>query len=124
MASIIEREVSIDKDRAKIAGIYVKRLQNDWPLQADATVQYAKGTSKDWWPTVSSYDLKNNTSSYNTYLNKGLPPKPICNPGIKSIEAVVKYEESSYWFYITGKDGVTHYAETLEEHNQNISKFL
>ena len=124
LASVLEREMNIKSERPKVAGILVKRLENDWPLQADATVQYAKGNEKDWWPKVTSTDLQTFVSPYNTYLNKGLPKGPIANPSLNSIESVVNYEDSPYWFYITGNDGVTRYAETLEEHNQNIKKYL
>ena len=124
LASILEREMNIEKDRPVVAGILIKRWRNGWPIQADATIQYAMGTEKDWWPTVLRADYKTFESPYNTYLNKGLPPGPIANPGLDSIEAVINYKESPYWFYITGKDGITRFAETLEEHNLNVSKFL
>jgi UPF0755 protein len=124
IASILEREMNIKKDRPKVAGILIKRLENGWPLQADATVQYAKGSESDWWPLVGRDDLRGVQSPYNTYENKGLPPAPISNPSLNSIESVVNYEETQYWFYITGKDGITHYAETLEEHNANVAKYL
>ena len=93
-------------------------------MQVDATIQYAKGNAKDWWPIVTRDDYKNYLSPYNTYLNKGLPPGPICNPSQSSIEAVVNYKTSPYWFYISGRDGKTHYAKTLEEHNQNVAQYL
>jgi len=124
LASILEREMNIEKDKPIVAGILIKRLNNGWPLQTDATVQYIKGTSKNWWPIVTPKDLKTLKSPYNTYLNKGLPPKPISNPGFHSIEAVINYKESPYWFYVTGKGGVTYYAKTLEGHNQNVNKYL
>lgn len=124
LASLLEREMNIKKDRPVVAGILAKRLENDWPLQIDASVQYAMGTKSDWWPSVARSDLKTFESPYNTYLNKGLPPAAISNPGLDAIKSVVYYEESPYWFYITGTDGVTHYAETLEEHNDNVSKYI
>ena len=124
LASILEREMNIHSERPKVAGILIKRWKNDWAIQADATVQYAKGTNNNWWPVVTRSDLRNISSPYNTYSQKGLPPAPICNPSLNSIEAVVNYVESPYWFYISGSDGVTRYAETLEQHNQNVSKYL
>jgi UPF0755 protein len=124
VASILEREMNIKKDRPKVAGILIKRWQNGWPLQADATVQYAKGNKTDWWPVVTRDDLRSIESPYNTYLNKTLPPAPISNPSFDAIQAVINYEETPYWFYVTGKDGVTHYSETLEQHNANVAKYL
>ncbi len=124
IASILEREMNIKKDRPKVAGILIKRWESGWPLQADATVQYAKGTKSDWWPPVGRDDLRAIQSPYNTYINKGLPPAPISNPSLDSIQSVINYEKTPYWFYITGKDGITHYAETLEQHNDNVAKYL
>jgi UPF0755 protein len=63
-------------------------------------------------------------NEYNSYLNKELPPKPICNPSLSSIKAILDASDTPYWFYITGNDGVTYYAATLEEHNNNIAKYL
>ncbi len=124
LASIVEREMHFSSERPKIAGILLKRWQNAWPIQADATVQYAKAGNGNWWPRVTRDDLRSINSPYNTYLNKGLPPGPICNPSKDSIEAVLDYVETPYWFYISGKDGKTYYAETLEQHNQNVAKYL
>ncbi len=133
LASIVEREAKSDKDRPLVAGILIKRWQNDWLLQADATVQYALAThnsqltthnSMDWWPKkITKEDLKVN-SPYNTYKYKGLPPTPICNPGLASIKAAVGPEESEYWFYLSDPGGTVHYAKTAEEHNQNITQYL
>lgn len=131
LASIIERETRYDQDRPIVAGILLKRWQNNWPLQADATIQYAIANSgissgqalEDWWPVVKKEDLMID-SPYNTYTHKGLPPGPICNPGLATIKAVVYSQQTPYWFYLSDKDGQTHYAATIEEHNRNITKFL
>lgn len=130
LASLVERETKSDKDRPIVAGILLNRLKADWPLQIDATLQYAlanlRCSSKsdcDWWITPTAADKKIN-SPYNTYLNKGLPPAPICNPGLSSIKAVVNPQDSDYWFYISDTKGQMHYARTVEEHNENIVKYL
>ena len=124
LASILEREVRTKKDRPLIAGILIKRFQNNWPLQADATVQYIIGNEKNWWPqNITKAHLKIN-SPYNTYKHPGLPPAPISNPGLASIEAALRPESSSYWFYISDLDGAIHYANTIEEHNANIATYL
>jgi UPF0755 protein len=133
MASIIEREIRNSQDRKIISGILWKRLKNNWPLQADATVQYAVASSKckllnancsDWWPhNLTKQDLAIK-SAYNTYLNQGLPPAPIANPGLGAIEAAMAPLSSDYWFYLSDSDGVTHYARTDQEQAQNIQKYL
>jgi UPF0755 protein len=128
LASLVEREARYDFDRKKVASILVKRLKNDWPLQVDATVQYALGyqaKEKTWWKkNLTFYDLKID-SPYNTYKNTGLPPTPICNPGLASIKAVVEADpDIEYWYYLSDKTGKMHYSKTLEEHNRNIEKYL
>lgn len=121
LASLVEREAKADPDRAIIAGIFQKRLAAGWPLQVDASAQYALGTSRDWWP--KNIDTKY-PSPYNTYLQPGLPPSPIASPGLASIQAVLSPADSPYWYYLTGNDGRTYYARNLAEHNLNIDKYL
>jgi len=123
LASIVERETKENKDRPIVAGILIKRWQNDWPLQADATLQYVKGSPGDWWPIATAKD-KQIESAYNTYKYKGLPPAPICNPGLASIEAVANAQQTPFWFYLSDNQGNMHYAITAEEHNQNIARYL
>lgn len=132
LASIIEREARHSEDRPIVAGILLKRLEEGWPLQADATVQYAVASAKckaqsakcEWWPkSLTREDLKIK-SLYNTYLYQGLPPGPICNPGLASIEAVLNSQETDYWFYLSDTQGIIHYAKTAEEHQENIEKYL
>lgn len=126
MASIVEREARTDSTRKKVAGILWKRLVNDWPLQADATLQYVKGydkVSQDWWAEPLAVDKELN-SPYNTYKNTGLPPGPICAPSLSSIEAATFPESSDAWYYISDTKGTMHYAATLAEHNQNIDIYL
>ena len=132
LASMVEREANHNVGRTTIAGILIKRLQNGWPLQVDATVQYAVASQKcsifkspcDWWSDkLSPADLQIK-SKYNTYLNRGLPPGPICSPGLASIKAVLQPKDSPYWYYLSDKNGVMHYAKTSSEHQANIQKYL
>lgn len=109
IASMLERETFADSEKPIVAGIIYKRLKNDWPLQIDATLQYIKG---DWKP-VYSQD-KEIKSPFNTYKNIGLPPAPISNPGLTSIQASISPEISDYWYYIHDNDGKIHFAKTLE----------
>ncbi|TSC87645.1 MAG: UPF0755 protein [Microgenomates group bacterium Gr01-1014_16] len=121
LASLVEREARSDPDRAIIAGIFQKRLEAGWPLQVDATVQYALGTSREWWS--KNIDTKF-PSPYNTYLNVGLPPAPIASPGLASIRAALSPQDSPYWYYLTGNDGQMYYAPDLPKHNLNIDRYL
>ncbi|MFC1626575.1 endolytic transglycosylase MltG [Patescibacteria group bacterium] len=127
LASIVEREGRSDIDRPMIAGILLNRLRADWPLQTDATVQYALGyqsRDKVWWKQNLTYDDLEINSSYNTYKYTGLPPAPISNPGLGSIRSVIYAEDSAYWYYLHDLQGNVHYAETLEGHNANIEAYL
>jgi len=128
LASLVEREARLPATREKIAGIILKRYLADWPLQIDATVQYILGyqpNEKSWWKKeLTEFDLRVD-SPFNTYKHPGLPPEPICSPSLSSIEAVINANPNTpYWYYITDKNGVMHYAVTLEEHEANIQKYL
>ena len=124
---MVEREAKLDKDRPYVAGIITKRFRNNWMLQIDATVQYALGyqsAEDDWWKqNLTIADLAID-SPYNTYKRYGLPPTPICNPSLSSLKAVANQVITKYWYYISDRNGNMHYAETIVEHNQNISKYL
>ena len=123
LASLIERETRGDSEKPVVAGILKKRLAAGWPLELDATVQYFLGKSPNWWPDTTLLDRKL-PSAYNTYLNKGLPPGPIGNPGLVSINAARNPQDSPYWFYLHDKSGQIHYATTNSEHEQNIAKYI
>ncbi len=120
MASIIEREVATDDDRAKVSDILWGRLSVSMPLQVDSSVNYV--TDKNT-PAISHDDTRL-TSPYNTYKFKGLPLGPISNPGIKSIEAAIYPEITPYVYFLTSKTGEVKYARTLDEHNANKWKYL
>lgn len=121
MASLVEKEAGKSfEEKQIIAGIIEKRIKNNWLIQVDAALLYEK---KDWKATITSADLTA-ISPYNTYKVKGLPPTPICNPGLDSVRAVLTSKESSYWFYLHGKDGIIHYARTNAEHEQNKALYL
>lgn len=123
LASILERETKTDSERPVVAGILMNRLNVGMPLQVDASVQYAVGNAKNWWPILSREDLKID-SKFNTYKFTGLPPAPIASPGISSITAAFHPSANDYFYYIHDTSGVIHYAKTLSEHNSNIHNFL
>lgn len=128
LASLVEREAKTHTSRVNVASIMLKRLENDWPLQVDATVQYAIGyqtASHSWWKkNLTQQDIAID-SEYNTYKYKGLPPGPIGNPGMSSITAVIEANPNTpYWFYLTGNNGQMYYAKTIEEHNTYKSNYI
>lgn len=127
LASIIEREVRNSEDRSIITGILLKRLREGWPLQADATIQYALGYQADektWWKKNLTIEDLQIDSPFNTYKYTGLPPGPISNPGLSAISAVVSPKTTDFWYYLSDKEGKTHYAQTRKEHEENIEKYL
>jgi UPF0755 protein len=123
LASIVEREAVIDEERPLIAGVYHNRLESGWFLGACPSVQYALGAPDDWWPrfTLEATEVD---SSYNTYRNLGLPPGPICSPGLASLEAAAYPADTGYFFFLadcTKDDGSHLFAVTEEEHLGNYS---
>ena len=146
LASIVEREVNNDEDRLIVAGILLARFKVGMSLGVDATIQYAVAPSMlcsenaiilgicatpleeiddfNWWPKNLTQENLDFESPFNTRKVAGLPPRPISNPSLSAINAVVNFKETNYVYYLTDSLGVTHYAETLDEHNTNILKYL
>lgn len=118
IASIVEREAKFDEDRARIAGVYWSRLDIGMKLEADPTIQYGKGS----WDPITVADYKNFISPYNTYLHEGLPPTPICNPGLKSIEAALLPVKDGSLFFFTQSDGHAVFSKTYVEHLEKLKK--
>lgn len=126
IASLVERESRTEVDRPLVASVIYNRLKNDMAIDIDATIQYAIGKTKDdgWWKKELTIDDLKFKSPYNTYINPGLPPGPICNPGLSSINAAVNPAKTDFYFYISDKAGKMYFAKTLFEHNQNIARYL
>ena len=121
MASILEKEVISDEDRAIVSGIFWKRIKNSYPLQSCATIAYILGKEKLQY----SYADTRVKSPYNTYLNIGLPPTPINNPGLSAIKAALNPKQTDYNFFLTDPaTGKTIFSKTIEEHNANKVKYL
>ncbi|MBD3238397.1 MAG: endolytic transglycosylase MltG [Candidatus Moranbacteria bacterium] len=119
MASIIEREVRDPKDQKIVSGLFWNRLQDRHPLQSCATINYILGNNKE----KLSYEDTRIQSPYNTYLNKGLPPGPISNPGINALMAAIYPQESDYYYFLNKPDGEIIYSRTIDEHKVNKDKY-
>lgn len=115
LASIIEKEVRSDTDRGLVAGIFLRRLKEGMALQSDATLTYLTGSSRG---RATSAELAQD-SPYNSYRRVGLPPSPICNPGLATIGAVMHPTPSAYRYFLTDPTGKVLYARTFEEHLKN-----
>lgn len=119
-ASIIEKEAGVDSDRPLISGVIMRRLKKNMPLQMDPTVIYAQGS--DFRPPLRSADLKIN-SAYNTYLHQGLPPTPICMPGLKSIHAALHPAGGDALYFVARGDGTHQFSATYQGQKEAIEKY-
>lgn len=126
MASILEREARGYEQMQLVSGVLWKRLELGMPLQADATLQYAAGYNQatDSWWSAPTADSKKVDSPFNTYAYPGLPPHPICNPGLDAIRASLNPIQTNYLYYLHDNQGTIHFAETLQQHNQNVNQYL
>lgn len=120
LASVIEREAVVAEDRPVIAGVFLNRMAIGMPLQSCATVQYILGEQK---PVLSTADTQID-SPYNTYRIVGLPPSPICSPGIASIEAALWPTESDYLYFLAKGDGSHVFSVTYDEHLRNKAIYI
>lgn len=122
LASIVDRE-SAKNDKALVAGILWNRLEVGMKLQADATLQYVKGKEGNWWPQPTSAD-KYLDSAFNTYQHTGLPPHPIDNPSMDSVEAVLNPEKTDCLFYLHDSNHQIHCSLTYAGQVQNVDTYL
>lgn len=130
LASIVEREAAVAEEQPIIASVFLNRLDEGMPLQADPTVQYAIATAAPppgedgWWKQGLTEEDLAFDSPYNTYLYTGLPPGPIANPGLAAIEAVIRPAQTDYLYFVATGDGSHAFAATLDEHNANVEQYL
>jgi UPF0755 protein len=120
LASIIEREAKVDAERRLMAGVYYNRLKRGMPLEVDATIEYALPQHK----TVLRYRDLEVDSPYNTYTHIGLPPTPISNPGIRSIDAALHPAHTDYLYYVYAGNGRHHFSRTLQEQQAAVRRYL
>ncbi len=129
LASIIEREAALAEEKPVMAGVFLNRLAAGMMLQADPTVQYALGHQAEmdtWWKVPLSAEDLQIQSPYNTYLHAGLPPGPIANPGLTSLQAVAAPQASDYFYFVldcaAGQTGRHAFSVTYEEHVANVQR--
>jgi UPF0755 protein len=126
IAALVEREAKYEEDRPLVASVILNRLHINMALNIDATLQYALGYQSDrniWWKKELTDADKKINSPYNTYENVGLPPGAICNPGKKSLEAVMNAPDTTYIYYFSDRSGHNHYSQTYEQHQKGIEKY-
>ncbi|MDX2083277.1 MAG: endolytic transglycosylase MltG [Rickettsiales bacterium] len=123
LASIVEKETGIDSERPKVASVFVNRLRKGMKLQSDPTIiySYAFGNKALERPIRLS-DIRNN-SNYNTYNIYGLPPTPICNPGVAAIKAVLNPPPSDYLYFVATAKGEHHFSNNINEHNEYVARY-
>lgn len=121
LASIVEKEAVIPDERARIAGVFTKRLQEGMSLGADPTVEYGLGVTQTPDKPLTLAQV-NTPSPYNTYINPGLPPTPIASPGIESLKATLYPEDTEFLYFVALYDGTHVFSRTLAEHEAAQAK--
>lgn len=124
LASIVEKETSIDEERPKVASVFLNRLKKNMRLQADPTVIYGITNGKiKMERTLNKKDLRNAENIFNTYVYKGLTPSAICHPGIASIKAVLHPANSDDLYFVANGNGGHNFSNNLNSHNKNVKDF-
>jgi UPF0755 protein len=130
LASIVEREAVVPSERPIIASVYLNRFRRGMRLQSDPTVQYAlvprdepSAPAGGYWKSELTFADLRVISPYNTYQVVGLPPGPICNPGLASLQAVAHPATTDYLYFVARPDRTHVFARTLQEHEQNVARY-
>ncbi len=119
LASLVERETGAPEERPRIAGVFANRLRMGMRLQCDPTTIYGMGPAFNG--KITRADLENADNPYNTYTRAGLPPGPICSPGLASLKAALNPERSDFLYFVAKGDGTHEFSSTLEEHNRAVA---
>lgn len=121
IASLVEKESGNVDERERIAGVFHNRLKRRMLIQCDPTIIYGLGATFDGNLTKSH--LRDRSNPYNTYVHRGLPPGPICSPGLDALMAAVNPEQHKYLYFVAKGDGSHHFSSTLREHNNAVIKY-
>lgn len=121
MASIIEKETGIPDERARVSGVYANRLRIGMPLQADPTIAYGVGES--FKPPIRRSQLDNAANLYNTYKHNGMPPGPICSPGLACLRAAFQPEPHKYLYFVARGNGTHAFSTNLADHNLAVKTY-
>lgn len=121
LASLVEKETAVASERGIIAGVYAKRLEIGMLLQCDPTIIYGLGEEFDG--NLRRRDLEDPNNPYNTYIYGGLPPGPICSPGLESLRAAANPEEHEFLYFVARGDGSHQFSTSLREHNNAVNQY-
>jgi len=121
LASIVEKETGVDAERPRVAGVFVNRLAKGMLLQTDPTIIY--GLGEKFNGNLTRANLEDTANPYNTYVRPGLPPGPICSPGLKSLQAVAAPEAHDLYYFVATGEGEHKFSKTLDEHVNAVNKY-
>jgi UPF0755 protein len=119
LASLIEKEAKLDSERPLVAAVFYNRLRRNMPLQSDPTAVYDVPRFRR---KITPQDLRRKTP-YNTYLKAGLPPGPIANPGVASLQAALNPARATYLYFVAKNDGSHYFSWTLKQHAEAVRKY-
>lgn len=125
IASLVERETAVDRERAMVASVFMNRLAKNMPLMTDPAVIYGMELEGKWKGVLGKNGLTHDTA-YNTYLHGGLPPGPVANPGLPSLRAAMRPAETDYLYFVaagTNAQGDSLFSSTLDEHNRQVAAY-
>jgi len=121
LASLVEKETGDPSERARIAGVFANRLRKNMLIQADPTIIY--GLGPDFDGNIRKSDIQDASNPYNTYTHRGLPPGPICSPGLDALAAAAQPEKHDFLYFVAKGNGSHHFSATLQEHNNAVIKY-
>lgn len=121
LASIVEKETGVDAERPRVAGVFLNRMAKGMLLQTDPTIIY--GLGEKFTGNLTRAHLEDPTNPYNTYTRPGLPPGPICSPGLKSLQAVAAPEIHEFYYFVANGEGEHKFSKTLDEHINAVNKY-
>jgi UPF0755 protein len=122
LASLIEKEVNIDAERALVGGVFVNRMAAGMPLATDPSVIYAALLNGRWRGTIYQSDLQFD-SPYNTYRHAGLPPGPIANPGVAALKAAMHPASTDFLYFVADAQGHSQFSVDLKRHEQQVEAY-